>query len=247
MRAGRSKRFLAPLLKRFGDTPLSGIVQAEVDAAAIALYPRASAPTRNRQVYSPVSAILRHCGVQRPIRRPKGSASAPRPHWLKPEQAFALLDAAAVIDQRFGALLSFLLYRGPRLSEALRLEWPDVDLARSTALLRQTKNGEPMTLHLPPQVIAALANLASDSARCGSPVRLSPQFSGSRNAGASIRSSLLRRKSPAFRSPRAAPSTSCVTPTRLGGASIRAPTPRLSFKPASGSPATRRRSMSIST
>jgi integrase len=159
MRADRSPRFLTPLLKHFGETPLSKIGQSELDAAAVALYPRASAQTRNRQVYSPVSAILRHSGVHKPIRRPKGSASAPRPHWLKPEQAFALLNAAAGVDARFGALLTFLLYCGPRLSEALRLEWPDVDLARSTALLRQTKNGQPITVHLPPQVVAALASL----------------------------------------------------------------------------------------
>ena len=94
MRADRSPRFLTPLLKHFGEKPLSRIGQVELDAAAIALYPRVSAPTRNRRVNSPVSAILRHSGVQKPIRRPKGSASAPRPHWLKREEAFALLDGA---------------------------------------------------------------------------------------------------------------------------------------------------------
>ena len=50
-------------------------------------------------------------------------------------------------------------YAGPRLSEALRLTWADIDLRAATALLRQTKNGEPVVVHLPPPAIAAFADL----------------------------------------------------------------------------------------
>ena len=165
MRADRSKRFLAPLLRHFGEMPLTEIGQAEIDAAAVALYPRAGAATRNRQVYSPISAILRHAGVATPLRRPKGAHDGRRTEWLRPEEAFRLLEAAGAVHERFGALLTFLLYGGVRLSEALRLEWKDVDFERAVALVRQTKNGSPLTVHLPPEVIAALANLSRDKAR----------------------------------------------------------------------------------
>jgi integrase len=56
-------------------------------------------------------------------------------------------------------LLTTLLYGGMRLSEALRLEWSDVDLQQGYAYLRRTKNGEPQAVHLPPPAVAALANL----------------------------------------------------------------------------------------
>lgn len=157
--AGGEAQFLKPLVLHFGERPIGGITQADIDAAAVALYPRGSAPTRNRAVYTPMSAILRHNGVTLALKRPKGSLSKPRTAWLQPEEAHALLAAAKAIDARFGALLTFLLYCGPRLSEALRLEWADVDFERSTALLRDTKPGTPLTLHMPPLVVVALANL----------------------------------------------------------------------------------------
>ena len=70
-----------------------------------------------------------------------------------------MIKAATEKHERFGALLTILLYTGVRLSEALRLAWPDVDLKRPTALFRDTKNGHPLTAHLPPPAVAALANL----------------------------------------------------------------------------------------
>ncbi len=139
MNAGGEKRFLAPLLKHFREKALAKIDQAAIDAAAVALYPESTPATRNRQVYSPVSAILRHAGVIMPLRRPKGAHDGRRLDWLRQDQAFALLDAASIIHERFGALLKFLLYSGVRLSEALRLEWIDVDLTRAVALIRETK------------------------------------------------------------------------------------------------------------
>ena len=165
MRAGGEARFLAPLLRHFGGIPLADLSQPEIDAASVALYPRATPATRNRQVYSPVSAVLKHAGVEKPLKRPKGARSVPRLHWLRPEEAFALMASATSLNARFGALITFLLYCGPRLSEALRLEWQDVDLMEGTAFLRRTKNGSPIALHLPPFVVSALANIQADNGR----------------------------------------------------------------------------------
>lgn len=168
-RADGEQRFLGRLADHFGDKLLSEIDQASIDAAAIMLYPNGTAATRNRQVYSPMSAILKHAGVEKTLRRPKGWRSQPRPHWLRQEQAFALLASATAVDGRLGALLTFLLYTGVRLSEALRLRWDDVDLQRATALIRETKNGSPVTVHLPALALSTLANLAE---RRGSVFRL---------------------------------------------------------------------------
>ena len=165
MQAEGERRFLAPLLEHFGETPLNEIDQARIDGAAVALYPIATPATRNRQVYSPVSAVLRHAGVSLPLRRPRGAQGTPRTDFLSTEQAFALLAAAEARHERFGALLTFLLYSGVRLSEALRVDWGDVDLQRATALIRETKNGKPITVHLPPPAISALANLPDRKGR----------------------------------------------------------------------------------
>jgi integrase len=159
LRAGGEARFLGPLNEYFQVTPLDKIDQAAIDLAATTLYPNATAASRNRQVYTPVSAILKHAGREKALRRPKGARGKLRLHWLQIEDAFALLDAAAALEPRFGALCVYLLYTGCRLSEALRLEWPDVDLSNSFAYVRDTKNGDPRPVFLPPVVVAALANL----------------------------------------------------------------------------------------
>lgn len=162
MEAGGERRFLTPLLKHFGDVPLARIGQAEIDAASAALYPSATAATRNRQVYSPMSAIMKRAGIVAPFKRPKGAQGTPRLTWLRPEEAMRFLEAAEAVDARFGALCCFLLYTGCRLSEALRLKWSDVNLEESFAYVGRTKNGEPRPVHLPPSAIAGLLYLPKD-------------------------------------------------------------------------------------
>jgi hypothetical protein len=63
VKLGGERRFLEPLLKYFGEVPIDTIDQAAINAAAIALYPNGSSSTRNRQVYGPVSAILKSNGI----------------------------------------------------------------------------------------------------------------------------------------------------------------------------------------
>jgi len=163
MEAGGEKRFLAPLLKHFGNSTLADIGQGHIDAAAACLYPNATSATRNRQVYSPISAILKHSGVEKPLKRPKGSQGTPRLTWLRPEEAMRLLDAAEAVDVRFGALCTFLLYTGCRLSEALRLKWSEVSLDEGFAYVGKTKNGSPRAVHLPEVAVKSLALLPNDA------------------------------------------------------------------------------------
>jgi len=72
MKAGGERIYVRRLLDYFGDAPLSHINQAAIDGAALGLYPQGSAATRNRSIYTPVSAILRHAGNGFGLRRPKG-------------------------------------------------------------------------------------------------------------------------------------------------------------------------------
>ena len=115
MKAGGTRNFLEPLLRHFGERPLRLIDQAAVDAAAAELYPTQTSATRNRQVYTPVSAILKHAGVEFKLRRPKGSRGRIVTRWLWPEQAFRILAAARTLNREFAILLDLLCYTGVRL------------------------------------------------------------------------------------------------------------------------------------
>jgi integrase len=158
MKAGGERRFLKPLIEHLQNEPLSRIDQAVIDAAAETLYPNATAATRNRQVYTPVSAILKHMGVERNLRRPRGSAGATRTTWLWPEEAERLFAEATNIDAEFGSLLLVLTYTGIRLGEALALQCRDVRLNEAFAYLPTSKNEEPRAVFLPQIVVAALGS-----------------------------------------------------------------------------------------
>lgn len=158
VREGHDDRFLDKLNAYFGDTPLDQIDQQKIDDAAHALYPTATNATRNRQVHSPVSAVLRFAGVDLRLRRPPEANGKKREFTLREDEADALIKAAMDREPEFGIFLTFLLYTGCRLSEGLFLAVDDVNLQHATALVRDTKNGTSRLVHLPPVVVAALAS-----------------------------------------------------------------------------------------
>jgi integrase len=159
MKAGGERTYIGKLLEHFGDTPLNQIDQAAIDAAADAIYPSRSPATRNRQVYTPISAVLRQMGVHSNLRRPRGASGNKQTAWLWPEQAEAIFAEAEKLDPEFAALLITLCYTGMRPSEVLGLTWNDVRLQDGYAHLPDTKNGEPRAVFLPPVAVAALGNL----------------------------------------------------------------------------------------
>jgi integrase len=164
LEAGRRKRYVAKnevrsgvLIKYFGETPLDQIDQAAIDAAAIALHPDASGATRNAAVYTPVSAILHHAGVDLKLRRPKGAKGRIVADWLRPEDANAIVVAADQISAEFGTLLRTLLYTGLRLGEVLnQWRWEDLNLDEGAAWTRREKGGIVSDAKLRPDLVATL-------------------------------------------------------------------------------------------
>jgi len=159
MEAGGERRYLKRLLNHFGATPLNKVDQLAIEGAAKTLYPTASPSTQNRQVFTPVSAVLKHAAkrglcdfrqIERPI-QPKG-----RIRWVSPAEADRLIAASA---PHLRPLLIFLFYTGARLSEALYLDWQQVDLERAEVQFLKTKNGEARGVPLHPRVTAALSAL----------------------------------------------------------------------------------------
>lgn len=157
LEAGRRKRYVAKLIKHFGETPLDQIDQAAIDGAAIALHPNAGNGTRNAAVYTPVSAILRHAGVEIKLKRPKGAKGRIVTDWLRHEDANAIIVAADIVDAEFGTLLRALLYTGLRLGEVLdRWHWEVLNLDEGAAWTRREKGGVESDAKLRPDLVAAL-------------------------------------------------------------------------------------------
>lgn len=158
IRQGGKDKFLKPLLEYFEGIELEKITQEMIDEAAWFIYPDATPATRNRQVYTPMSAILKANRLNVPIRRPKGWRGQSRTFFFEPEDAQRLIEVAVEREPEFGLFLMFLLYTGVRLNEGLSLQIHNLNLSKGKAYIEKTKNGLPRVLHLPPPLIAAMAN-----------------------------------------------------------------------------------------
>ena len=165
LKSGRRCRYVGRLIEHFGETPISQIDQAAIDAAALALCPNVTPATRNVTVYTPVSAILHFSGLKPNLRRPAGAKGLVRVDYLTVEDAAAIIAEARKFDPEFAALLTFLLYTGCRLGEALALTWDRVELPNRYAYIGETKNGDPRPLVLRPDLVAVLHALRPDNGR----------------------------------------------------------------------------------
>jgi len=91
MQAGGERQYVQPILAKLGEIALVDIDQMTIDTLATELYPDATAATRNRQVYTPISAILKRAGIDRKVKRPLGWRGRKATKWLEPVQAFAVM------------------------------------------------------------------------------------------------------------------------------------------------------------
>lgn len=166
--AGGDDRFLNRVIKHFALTPVHKIGQSEIDTAARVLYPGRANETINRQVYTPTVSVLRHVGRVLAIRRPKQKPPVvPRPdrHYATPETYAKLVNGIADLPH-LRRLVLFMTYTGRRVSECVRLTWEeDIDLPHRIAYMGLTKNGEPVTVHIPSPVFEELANVTEKQGR----------------------------------------------------------------------------------
>lgn len=110
-----------------------------------------------------MTAVLNHahrrgwCG---PPHFPRPREPQGRTRFLLPAEAERLIGAAA---PHLRSLLIFLVSTGARMSEALGLEWRDVDLQGGRAIFwaSETKSGRRRIARLPPRAIVCLAGLPS--------------------------------------------------------------------------------------
>lgn len=158
LEAGGEGRFMAALLDYFGpEFLLSDIDSDAVNRAAKAIYPDSAPATINRQLITPLSAVLNLAAEQglcpaRKLRRrrePKG-----RLRWLTPTEAEALI---ASCEPRLMPLIIFLLGTGCRAGEAFALHRNDLHLDDGQAYISDTKTGQPRMVRFPAKTRRALA------------------------------------------------------------------------------------------
>lgn len=161
-RSAAEQARLLRLLDHLTGKRLSDITQATIDRVIQArCRPDAQPATKLREVITPIRAVLAHAARRQwcdlpAFEAPKGASGVKRTRWLTPAEADRLVAACA---PHLAPLALFLIGTGARLSEALALEWGDVDLAHGRALLRDTKQGRDRVAEPPPRTVAALAGI----------------------------------------------------------------------------------------
>lgn len=162
--SGKSDRFLAPLVRKFGKRLVSSISGPEVRKVAKEIYPTATAATMNRQVVTPMRAVINHAadaGFAKTItikrfKEERASRPAGSRDWID-----AFCKAAKKMDMpETSAIARFMFETATRVSEACRLEWDDVNLQEGWAYLKRTKT-VPRKVFLTRPLVIELANIRS--------------------------------------------------------------------------------------
>lgn len=164
-RSTRDEKRVAKLLDHFGSTKLKDIGQHSLPGAYAACLrdgENTGPGGKLRGVFAPLHAILEAAALHKLCERPQMKAPKAPPakaHWLKPDEVARLIAAAPDADAK--ALFVALFGIGPRASEVIDLEWPDVDLRGKRArLVQKQKLSKPeRNADLPPVVVAALKAL----------------------------------------------------------------------------------------
>lgn len=171
---GGEGKYLHIVMPYLGDIPLSDIAPWDITELAKRLYPTQKNATRNRQVIMPVRAVIYHAVQRRwsphyriksfredpPVRKEPAS-----PEWLH----IFLRQADKDRLPHIAALIMFMSTTGARVSEAIRLEWDQVDLITRTAVLLKTKTETHSKRYLTDQLVVRLHELRK-TAREGRPV-----------------------------------------------------------------------------
>jgi len=160
--AQKPTRYLEIIEDYWKETLVSDIKPGHIHKAAITLYPKAKGATRNRQVIVPTQAVINHaaemelCSHIKVRRFPVISKKKTPATW----EWVTLFMANA--NPHLGALCCFMFLTGARVGEAINVLWGDVDLAKATVLIRQTKIGDERIAHMPPALVVAIANIESE-------------------------------------------------------------------------------------
>lgn len=160
---GRVPRYLELVEDHWKDTPVKDITRGALRRAAIDLLPNGSGAYRNRAVLVPTQAVINHC-ADLEMCAPLRVSRFPEPKRTKEPATWEWVQAfMANASPHLGALACFMFLTGARVSEALGVVWGKVDLTGGKVIIAMGKlGGEERVAHMPPELVAALANIPSN-------------------------------------------------------------------------------------
>lgn len=165
--AGRSGTFMDPVRRYFKDTPIKDVTPGKIRTMTLELFGHVSNNSKNRMGIAPAQAIVNFCAENElcsPIKVKKFKAE---PKEKEPATLEWVQEFMAHAQPHLGAYALFMFLTGCRPSEALAVDRDrDLNLQKATVIIRQTKTVRDATVqskdrvaHLPPMLVAALANL----------------------------------------------------------------------------------------
>jgi len=157
MQSQGESRFLAKILRHFGpDLLIDDVDNAAINNAAASLYADAAPATINRQLITPISAVITMAadeGLARHRRFKRRKTPKMSKRWLTPEEAERLIDAAS---DHLRPILFCLLGTGARTSEALGSEAHFYYPNTNEIWLPDVKNDHPRMLRMPDRARAGI-------------------------------------------------------------------------------------------
>jgi hypothetical protein len=169
LKAGKPEEYLGKIEDYWKDTKVKDMTRGAIKQSAIDIYPGCSGATWNRQVITPTQAVINHCAsleLCSPIKIERFDFEQE----IKQPVTLEWLDAfCAHARPQIAALALVLFGTGCRISDARRLDWPEIDFQRRAIGIRKTKAKKQRFAHMPPRVLVALANLPRNQKPFGNP------------------------------------------------------------------------------
>lgn len=165
-----AKRYLELVEDYWRDTPVGEITSGSVTRAAIELLPGKPGAYRNRAVLVPTMAVINYAAAL-DLCPPLKVKRFPEQHATKEPATWEWVEAfMAHSSPHLGALCCFMFCTAARISEALAVRWRDIDLEAGTVRITMRKlGGKVRVAEMPPELVAALANLSGERAADGRP------------------------------------------------------------------------------
>jgi integrase len=160
---GKVPRYLELVEDYWKDTLVKDITRGAMKRAAIALLPNGSGAYRNRAVIVPTQAVINHC-AELELCAPLRASRFTEPKRTKEPATWPWVQAFMEHSSpHLAALACFMFMTGARISESISIHWRDIDFSGATVIIRMGKiGGAERVAHLPPELVAALANMPGD-------------------------------------------------------------------------------------
>lgn len=144
------------ILVRIGDIPVNDVDQMIIDALSFGLKPDSAPSTRDRQVYTPISAVLKFASVHGWCARLRLSRPKSPKHVISlPTKAERYRFVHACVPH-LKRIVIFLLRTDATVAETLELDWADVDLVNKVAHVTGS-DGRRRSIELDEKALGSLA------------------------------------------------------------------------------------------